>query len=109
MIGKAVSWTVLIYALLLISLGSIGYFKTGSLASIYAGGGFGFLLVLCSLAMFTKNKLGAYIAVVLTAFLTGMFAYRYTLVQKPIPAVMAVLSGGMLLFLLSQISKWKKK
>lgn len=90
-------------------LGYLGYQKTESLASLYSGVGFGVLLVLCSLAMFAKNKLGAYIAVILTVFLTAIFAYRYTLVQKPIPAIMAVISGGMLLFLLAQLSRWRAK
>jgi uncharacterized membrane protein (UPF0136 family) len=108
MIGKAVSWTVLIYAALLMMLGYLGYHRTGSMISLYMGMGFGFLLVLCSLAMFAKNKLGAYLAVILTLCLTVIFAIRYTIVQKPVPAIMAVISGGMLLFLLAQVAKWKK-
>ncbi len=107
MIRKAVSWTVLVYALLLIVLGYLGYHKTESKISLYSGGGLGLLLIICSIAMFTKNKLGAYIAVIITTLLTAIFAYRYTLVQKPIPAAMAVISGGMLLFLLAQLRKWK--
>lgn len=87
----------------------MGYHFGGSKASLMMGGGFGVLLILCSLAMFAKNKLGAYIAAILTLFLTGTFAYRYTITEKPVPAILAVLSGGMLLFLLAQIAKWKKR
>ena len=106
--NKAISWTVLIYALFLIALGYLGYHKSGSLMSLYSSLGFGFLLILCSLALFTHNKLGAYMAVILTLVLTAIFAYRYTVAQKPMPAVMAVVSAAVLLYLLAQFAKWKK-
>lgn len=109
MLTKAISWTVLAYGIVLICLGYIGYMHTGSKISLYSGSGFGILLILCSLAMFAKNKLGAYIAIILTLFLTGIFAYRYTITERAIPAIFAVISGGMLLFLIAQIANWNRK
>ena len=89
-------------------MGLFGYIQTGSQISLMSGLGIGALMVLCGLAMFVKNKLGVYIAIILTLSLTAMFAYRYTVTEKPLPALFAVISGGMLLFLLAQAAKWKK-
>lgn len=89
------------------AIGLLGYIRTGSQVSLMSGLGFGFLLIVCSLAMFAKNKLGLYVALILTLFLTATFAYRYTVTDKTIPAILAVVSGFMLLFLFVQSTKWK--
>lgn len=108
MIKKTTSWTVCIYGILLIGLGLLAYQKSESRISLYMGLAFGFLLILCALLMFAKNRFGGYAAVLITLLLTGTFAYRYTVVQKPVPAILAVLSGGVLLFLLFHMVRRKK-
>ena len=108
MLKKSTSWSVLIYGLLLIGLGYFGYSEAGSKISFYMGGGIGGLLMLSSLLMFARYKIGAYGAVILTLILTATFGIRYSLTHKGLPAVLAVLSGGMLLFLLAKTAKWKK-
>lgn len=107
MFKKAITWSVLIYGLLLMSLGYLGYTYSGSQISLMAGLGLGFLMVLSSIAMFKQNKLGVYVAIFLTFVITALFAYRYTVSEKTVPAILAVISGGMLLFLLVQAAKWK--
>ncbi len=97
-----------IYGLLLIGLGYLGYYQGHSKISLYMGAGFGGLLILSSLAMFAHRKWGCYSALALTTILTITFALRYSSTGKMIPAVLSVLSGGMLLFLLALTAKWKK-
>ncbi len=99
---------MLIYGLLLIGLGYIGYQQGHSKISLYMGSGLGGLLVLSSLAMFAHYKWGCYCALALTIALTITFALRYSSTGKMIPAILSVLSAGMLLFLLALTAKWKK-
>jgi uncharacterized membrane protein (UPF0136 family) len=108
MIHRSTSWTVLIYGTFVAALGLSGYYFGGSMMSLYAGGGSGAFLMLFALAMFAQRRYGAYGALLVTIALTGFFAYRYAVVKGVFPAVMAVVSGAMLLFLLTQTSKWKE-
>ncbi len=108
MLKKSTCWSVLIYGCLLIGLGYLGYHQADSKISLYVGSGLGGLLVLSSLLMFAGQKFGAYIALFITLLLTVTFGIRYSMSHKELPAILAVLSGGMLLFLLAQSVKWKK-
>lgn len=108
MLKKSTCWAILIYGALIAILGYMGYQQSGSKISFYMGGGIGILLVICSLLMFVRFHFAAYAALFLTLALTATFAIRYSLSGKSIPAVLAVLSGGMLLFLLAQSARWKK-
>ncbi len=108
MIKKSTSWSVLVYGLLLIALGYWGYHEAKSLISLYMGGGLGALLVLSSFLMFAGQKFGSYAALFLTLVLTATFGIRYSATHRELTAILAVLSGGMLLFLLAQIAHWKR-
>jgi uncharacterized membrane protein (UPF0136 family) len=90
-------------------LGLVGHWKKASMISLIAGVGFGILLMICSLLMFWHKNVGMYAATIFTFLLTAVFGVRYTLTHNPLPAILAVLSGGMLLFLLAQLPKWKKE
>jgi uncharacterized membrane protein (UPF0136 family) len=48
-----------------------------------------------------------YAAVMITLILSATFGIRYSLTGKQLPAILAVLSGGMLLFLLARTAKWR--
>lgn len=108
MFKKATCWTVLIYGFIILGLGLYGYFEKASHASLYAGTGLGILLVLSAALMFNHVLFGAYAALALTVALTATFGIRYSLTHKGVPAILAVLSGGMLFFLLTQSVKWRK-
>jgi uncharacterized membrane protein (UPF0136 family) len=108
MLQKSTSWSVLVYGLIIVSLGIWGYIDAGSKISFFVGGGLGLLLVLSSLLMFAKSRLGGYAAVLFTLLLTATFGIRYSITHKEMPALLAVVSGGMLLFLLGKTAKWKK-
>jgi len=105
---KTTAWTVLIYGLLIAGLGYMGFHQNGSKISLYVGGGFGVLLVLSSILMYFKLQFGSYAALILTLGLTATFAIRYSITAKSLPATLAVLSGGMLLFLLARTVRWKR-
>lgn len=105
---KTTSWVVLVYGVAIFILGLVGHWKGGSTISLIAGAGFGILLMISSLLMFRYKNLGMYASTIFTFLLTAVFGVRYTLTKNPIPAILAVLSGGMLLFLLAQLPKWKK-
>lgn len=108
MIKTTTAWTVSVYGLLIMGLGLWGYVQSGSAISLYTGCGFGILLVISSIFLFYKVQFGAYAALILTFGLTATFAIRYSMTGKGIPAIMAVLSGGMLLFLLARTIRWKR-
>ncbi len=108
MLKKSTAWSVLIYGIVLICLGFYGYYDKGSLVSLYMGAGLGVLLIVSATLIYFHFRWGAYMALALTLLLTATFAYRYSATTAAIPAVLSVISGGMLLFLLAQAGTWKK-
>ncbi len=108
MLKKSTCWAVLIYGLVLVGLGSLGYYLTESLISLYAGVASGGLLIVCSSLMFANYKTGSYLALAIALALTAMFSIRYSMTGKGFPATMAVISAGMLLFLLAQMAHWRR-
>jgi uncharacterized membrane protein (UPF0136 family) len=106
-------WPVSVYAVLLILLGGLGYYQAGSLASLYAGGGFGIALLFSTYLLNQKNKkvqrAGAYLSLTFTILLTIVFAIRHSKTQGEIPAVLAVVSGFMLLYLLAKVLPYSKE
>ncbi|MDE3046037.1 MAG: TMEM14 family protein [Verrucomicrobiota bacterium] len=108
MFNQPTCWAVLLYGILVTFLGYMGYRQQHSIPSLIAGGGLGSLLILSSIFLFAKHKLGAYGSLLLTIALTATFCVRYFKTGKPLTAALAILSGAMLLFLLSQFSKWRR-
>ena len=109
MFKKTTCWIVLLYGVLLMGIGSYGYFEKQSLISLGMGGGFGLLVVISALLLFAKKRVGIYSATFITLIMAATFAVRYTMTQKTVPALLCVFSGGMLLFLLAQSVNWKGK
>ena len=105
---KPTAWTTLIYGIILIFLGVVGYVQGNSVTSFRMGTLFGVLIIVCAVAMFKQKIWGLYGGLVFTFILTATFALRYSYTGKGIPAILAVLSGGMLLFLLTKLGKWNK-
>ena len=105
---KLACWSVLIYGILIAALGIVAFQGKHSVVSLIMGLSFGGLLVVSSLLMFSKKKSGGTIALILTLLLTITFSYRYFASEQTMPAVLAVLSAGILLFLLASSSKWKR-
>lgn len=107
MLKKSLIWSVFIYGIFILLFGYLGYRQSASLISLYSGLGLGGILIFSSLLMALERAEGAYLALIMTILLTGLFSYRYVATEKPIPAILAVASGGMLLFLLLRITRWR--
>jgi len=107
MLNQSIRWTVLFYGTLLVALGIVGYQSSHSKISLIMGVISGLLVMGSAGLLFLGKRAGLYAAGVLTLLLTGMFSYRYAVTFKMFPAFMAVLSGAMLLYLLSQSVKYK--
>lgn len=108
MMSKATIWLIFVYGLIIMTLGCFGYGHGKSLPSLLAGLLLGGALVTSATAMFAGHKMGSYVSLIATALLTVVFAYRYALTGKGTPGFLAILSAGMLLYLLSRFGKWKR-
>ena len=91
-------WTTIIFAVCLIAFGYVGYHKTGSAMSLYSSLTFGILLLGAS---FFSQK----VVIILTALLSAMFVYRTIVTHKPVPIILAIVSGAMFCFLLYRASR----
>lgn len=99
------AWIVLIYSLLILIGGMIGYSQAHSLPSLISGSIFGFLLLLCSIGMFKKSVLAYTLSLALSAMLTLFFFYRFIITMKLMPAgMMAIISLSTITFIL-----WNRK
>lgn len=109
MLKKSTSWAVFIYGILITILGYLGYSLAASKMSLYAGCGLGILLVLSSFLMFYQIRFGGYASLFLTLILLVTFAIRYSVTHNGLPATLAVVSGGMFLYLLLvQKNSWNQ-
>lgn len=99
-----VATVVLIYGILVLLGGGLGYAKAKSLPSLLSGSVFGVLLIICSILMFQAKSVGTYTALLLSFFLGIFFAFRYKGSRKFMPAgLMIVLSLVTFIVLLTAI------
>lgn len=108
MFKKPVIWSVFTYGLLIIFLGYFGYYQSQSTASLYSSLVLGGALLTSSFFMWKGKLIGGYLALFLSLLLTAVFAYRFSVSGKMMPAFLSVISAGMLILLLARLLKWKK-
>lgn len=90
---KITPYVLMVYAILLIIGGVIGYIKAGSIVSLVMGIAFGISLIVSSIGMFKKCVHARYTSLILTGFLTLFFIYRFIMSYKMMPSgVMAIIS-----------------
>lgn len=89
---------ILLFGLLVLGGGIIGYATAGSMVSLIAGSVFGFMLLASGLAVSRGKKSGFVVAPLLTLILTAFFAYRFVQSGEFMPSgMMALLSAAALI------------
>ncbi len=68
---------ILLYGLVVLGGGIIGYTRAGSMASLIAGSAFGLGLLASGLGVLRGKNMGFIIAPTLTVLLTAYFSYRF--------------------------------
>ena len=107
-IRKSLCFLTGIYALAVITLGLMGY-RVGSLASLIAGGGLGFLTLISVIFMFMEKKIALYFATFFTLLLGFVFAWRFSISTEFMPGAMALFSAIVLFALILQIYHMNEK
>ncbi len=101
-------WFAVIFGIVTLIGGVIGYMQAGSAMSLVSGGVSG-AAILASAIAYMKNKAwGYYALVILSALLGGFFIYRMVQTGNPMPAVIIITFATITFFgLLSQRGKSK--
>ena len=97
---------VIIYSIIVLAGGLIGYLKADSLPSLISGVVFGAALFTCGMGILKSNATAFLFSIALSFVLTAFFAYRYWPTGKLMPSgMMAILSGLIFLLLISTRAK----
>lgn len=100
---KTSAWIVLLYALIILLGGIIGFREAHSLPSLIAGSVSAILLLLCASGMFKKSVLAYTFSIIFIMLLTCFFGYRFMLTSKFMPSgMMLIVSALALIFVLRQ-------
>jgi len=94
---RAPGIVILLFGLIVLGGGIIGYTTARSMASLIAGGVSGLLLLASGLGVLREKTMGFLIAPLLTVVLTAFFGYRFAQSGEFIPSgLMGVLGLGAL-------------
>ena len=91
---KVAAGLALVYGLVALVGGLIGFIKAGSVASLVAGGGSGVILLVGAALVGKKPKAGLIIALVLSLLLVGRFASA-ALKSGASPVAIVMIVGGL--------------
>ncbi|GAA6624166.1 TMEM14 family protein [Scytonema sp. NUACC26] len=98
----------LVYGILVILGGIIGYFKSNSTISLVSGILSGVLLLLAAFVQFQGQSWGAILASGVTAFLVVFFAFRLAKTRKFMPAGLMIILGTLALaIMVKQLAVFK--
>ena len=84
---------VLLFGLLVLVGGIVGYTTTASRASLISGGAFGIALLASGLAVLRGKHTGLLMAPLLTVLLTAFFGYRFMQSSEVIPSGLMTVLG----------------
>ncbi len=97
---------VLLYGLLVLVGGSIGYVQAKSTPSLVSGLIFGIGLLLAAMAMYKKKRAGAWIALIISILLEGFFTWRFSKTLHFFPSgLMSLMSWISIIILALKIKK----
>ena len=89
---RAPGIVILVYGLVVLGGGIIGYTASGSMASVIAGGAFGLGLLASGVGVLRGKDMGFLMAPTLTLLLTAFFGYRFVASGEFMPSgLMSVL------------------
>lgn len=98
--------TVMIYSLIVLAGGLIGYLKADSLPSLIAGSVFGAILFAGGMGILKNNVIAFFSALAASGLLSVFFNYRYWQTAKMMPSgMMGILSVIIFLLLLTTKAK----
>jgi uncharacterized membrane protein (UPF0136 family) len=106
---KSTGLVTLLYGVLILVGGVVGYATAGSMVSAVAGGVFGLGLVTSALVLLKGKPLGLYMALSLTAVLTIFFGYRFIQTSAWMPGGAMMLVSLAALFLLLPALRHKEE
>ncbi|NGX31144.1 MAG: hypothetical protein K940chlam8_00505 [Chlamydiae bacterium] len=107
---KIYSIGLVIYACLILLLGTIEYLTTKSVLSFWVSFAFFVPYIIFAMALFKRKVFGGVICVGLTCLLLGFFLYRYFMTHQLFPiGIMLILSFFALIFCLLAIRKIRKE
>lgn len=99
------NFALLIYGIILIAGGIMGYQYANSTVSLLAGAISGAALVICSLCMMAKKPFSVYVALGLTALLTIVFALRFSKTSAFYMIFLTLISAYLTVLLLLKVFK----
>jgi uncharacterized membrane protein (UPF0136 family) len=106
MIGAAKIYFI-VFGILAIAGGIVGYVKAGSVASIIAGSISGVLLLVAAWLMPDRQAAGLIVALVVSVLLAGQFVPKFFSTHKVMPAgLMSVLS---VIGIIVAVAAWLRK
>ena len=103
--NRSIPFLTVMYALLVIILGIMGYRQAGSTISLLAGVGLGVLLLISIYFMYQRKAWSYILAAAITLILLIAFGIRFGKTLAFMPAAMAFLSLVVMMSLISQSSK----
>jgi uncharacterized membrane protein (UPF0136 family) len=100
-------FTAIVYALLLLIGGLIGYLKAGSTASLITSSSLAILMLICAALILRRNDFGLRFASLLTLIVLVFFSYRWWLTGAVMPAgiMMGISLVALFIFLASSTRK----
>lgn len=94
---NAAGAAAIVYGVLAIAGGIIGFLKTQSKVSIFSGGISGVILMVAGVAILQGQVWGSVLAAAITALLTVFFAIRYSKTRKVMPSGLMTILGAICL------------
>lgn len=99
---KFMPWLVIIYALMILGGGIVGFAKAHSWPSIIMGTIAAILLLCCALGMFKESVLGYFASTGIAFLLSVFFTYRFLQAFKFMPAgLMSIVSIAVFIILVA--------
>jgi len=107
---KVTGAVIVIYGLLILVGGVMGYVKGGSTISLLMGSLFGVALLFCAYFLFKKSLPAHYITLALTFLLDGIFTHRFVKTLHFFPAgLLSLLSLTVLILVALRTERLKRE